>query len=798
MLMRNATVLLGCLLFLALNLNAQNFYYSPNGKMELEVSTNKIFIHFKNEIDEATQKQILNKHKTEIDLNKLNILPSPQITILELKNLTSKEDVYALLQSLKKNESIEFASYFLTHPDGTLQGVSDKILIGLQSPAQLTLIDRIFDEFQGIKSYSRNPYDPLILEVQVQKNRNALNLANELHETGIFEYVEPDFLRLLKKMNTNDPNVDQQWFLKNDGFNTAQYGGVAGADMNVFNAWSTTTGAANIKIAIIDEGVDLNHPDLVDNLLPEFDATGQGSMGAPSGDDAHGTACAGIVAVSGNNNIGGVGVAYNCKIIPIRIAYSSGNSWITYNSWITNGLNWAWQNGNADILSNSWGGGGSSNSINGAINGAVNNGRGGLGSPVFFTAGNDNSAVSYPATYAPTISVVAMSMCNQRKAPSSCDAEFWWGSNYVVHADIAALGVKIFTTDISGASGYTNNDFTSNFNGTSSACPNAAGVMALILSNDNSLTEQEARFALKSSAEKVGGYNYGSNVNGQPNGTWSFELGYGRINAFNALNGTGTPPPTLANDASIIEIINPSGNICEGVITPEVILKSYGNNNLTSVSIIYGISGSTTNTFNWNGNLSTNATMTVTLPNITITNGNLTLTATTFNPNNSPDDNPNNDATATNFSFSENSLTLTLNFDNQAYQTSWEILDGNGMTIFSGGNYGNQNNGTTIEESICLQDGCYSFVIYDLGSNGMCCAFGNGSYQLTDNSNGNIIASGDEFYSSDNANFCLPDTNVPSMEVTLVGSGNVTCNGEDDGWLIVAASGGNGNYSYTW
>jgi len=286
MLLRNAFILLGCLLCLAQNSYAQNFYYSPDGKTELEISTEKILIQFKNETDEATQKRILSKYKNQIDLDELTILPAPKISLFELKNLTTKENVYTLLEGIRQLESVEFASYFLTHQDGTLQGVSDKILVGLLSPAQLTLIDRVFDEFQGIKSYSRNPYDSSLLEIKVNKNRNPLTLANELYESGLFEYVEPDFLRLLKKMNTNDPNVNEQWSLNNDGNNTAQYNGIPGADMNVFNAWSTTTGASNIKIAIIDEGVDLTHPDLVDNLLPGFDATGQGSMGGQFGDDA--------------------------------------------------------------------------------------------------------------------------------------------------------------------------------------------------------------------------------------------------------------------------------------------------------------------------------------------------------------------------------------------------------------------------------------------------------------------------------------------------------------------------------
>lgn len=110
-------------------------------------------------------------------------------------------------------------------------------------------------------------------------------------------------------------------------------------------------------------------------------------------------------------------------------------------TWIANGINWAWQYGNADVLSNSYGGGAPSSLIHNAIDNAVNNGRNGLGSPVLFSAGNENDgAVIYPAAYPPCIAVGAMSYCAERKSPSSCDGEDWWGSNYGSALDVMAPG----------------------------------------------------------------------------------------------------------------------------------------------------------------------------------------------------------------------------------------------------------------------------------------------------------------------------------------------------------------------
>jgi subtilisin family serine protease len=234
----------------------------------------------------------------------------------------------------------------------------------------------------------------------------------------------------------------------------------------------------------------------------------------------------------------------------VRIAYSSGTSWVTQNSWIGTCIDWSWQTAGADILSNSWGGGGSSALINDPITRSVTQGRGGLGAPVLFAAGNNNGAVSYPATLSNVIAVAAMSMCDQRKSPTSCDGETFWGSNFGTNLDISAPGVKIYATDISGAAGYSTGNYTATFNGTSSACPNAAGVMALILSVNPGLNNAQARQIIESTCDKVGGHSYTANAN-QPNGTWTNELGHGRVNAFAAVQLANPQPCTTPAVATV-------------------------------------------------------------------------------------------------------------------------------------------------------------------------------------------------------------------------------------------------------
>lgn len=211
----------------------------------------------------------------------------------------------------------------------------------------------------------------------------------------------------------NDPLYPDQFYLNNTG----QGGGTANIDINAPEAWGITLGCDNIRIAIIDDGVD-NHEDFDGRVLPGFTAGINDTGGIPANhcSKGHGVACAGIIAAS-HNSTGIKGIAPNSQIIPINIfpllPVTGNPAGAATSADIAEAINWAWEPllGNADILSNSWGGGVPDINITAEILAARTQGRGGRGAIVIFSSGNsheDFSGVVYPASLNGVITVGAI------------------------------------------------------------------------------------------------------------------------------------------------------------------------------------------------------------------------------------------------------------------------------------------------------------------------------------------------------------------------------------------------------
>lgn len=318
-------------------------------------------------------------------------------------------------------------------------------------------------------------------------------------------------LRVPVAHTPNDPMYVDQWNLRQ-----------IGAGGTGTSGWDLTMGSSAVTVAILDEGVELGHPDLVGAFL--HNGINLGTMsgtGAPTGN--HGTPCAGIVAARTGNAVGVAGLAGGCRLLPIAF-----DRWT--DTEVAAGLRYARLQG-AQVVSmsfgwNAW----SAAVIDPAIQEAHN-----AGMILCVATHNQNTlnGITYPATNPLVIAVGASDQADNRKSPSSPDGE-GWGSNYGPQMSVVAPGVRIPSTDRLGSSGYTGTAYTGTFNGTSAATPHVAALAALIRSRNSSLSNVAVRNIIEKTAAKVGTVPY-ANVSGHPNGTWNNQMGYGRIDVHAAL-----------------------------------------------------------------------------------------------------------------------------------------------------------------------------------------------------------------------------------------------------------------------
>jgi subtilisin-like proprotein convertase family protein len=403
---------------------------------------------------------------------------------------------------------------------------------------------------------------------------------------NIVEFAQPNFIRegmLLSEDNAmtpppmpNDPLVTQMWHVKNTGNNIPDnVQGIPGCDMNLDSAWAITTGNPNVLIAITDTGVDTNHVDLRNNLCDRslwYDAVDNNQR--PYDQYYHGTGVTGCTSAIGNNDTGTVGVAYTCKCMPIRVfgPYPYG---FTTDLILAKGLNWAWMHG-ASVINCSWGGGVPTPLISDAIQNSVHLGRSGRGALVFAGSGNDNvDSILYPASMPEVIAVGGLSPCNERKNPHSCDFNLldsnqFWGASYGAGLSIVAPCTFIGTTELSPPPNppyY----WCICGNGTSCSSPLAAGVGALIFSKNGNLSGDSARMIIEKTARKVGNYSYNVLL---PNGRWDYEMGYGRIDAKDALDMTPSGPPTGSDIIPpAITIYPPESGVFNGNVSVNAVIS---------------------------------------------------------------------------------------------------------------------------------------------------------------------------------------------------------------------------------
>ena len=370
--------------------------------------------------------------------------------------------------------------------------------------------------------------------------------AKLLSSMSTVRYAEPNYILRALTGEPNDPDFAKTWGLHNTGqADNAGQVGIPGADINVLPLWKNgITGSKEMVVAVIDTGVQWDHPDLADNLYVntaeiadngiDDDGNGfiddrhgwnfEGDNNNSSDDNGHGTHCAGTIGGVGNNGVGVAGVSWKASLMPIKFLSASGSGTLAD---AVESINYA-TTMNVHIMSNSWGGGGFTQSMKDAIVAAKEKG-------ILFVAAAGNSSAdndstpAYPASY-DVDNVLAVAATDNRDNL----ADFSSYGRTKVH--VAAPGVKVYSSVPGG--GY------AHFSGTSMATPHVAGAAALLMSNQSDWDYAEVKRRLIVTSDPVPSLR-------------RRVASRGRINVENALNGV-IPPNDDPDENSWTDV---SGNI---------------------------------------------------------------------------------------------------------------------------------------------------------------------------------------------------------------------------------------------
>lgn len=390
--------------------------------------------------------------------------------------------------------------------------LTNTLSVRLKKNGDFPLLERFIKKYH-LKVLGQGKRNPLIyfLSITPTTSYNSLEIANKLHESGLFYYAEPNFENNIWLCGSNDPYIGNQWGL----FNLQN----KGIDTKACAAWPYATGKG-IKIAIIDTGIDKTHIDLNENIDSlSYDA----ESNTPSSNyyNPHGTRCAGIIAAIQNNGKMITGIAPDATLMDISF-YPANNYRTSFESIIANAIEWACDNG-ADIISCSWETTVSS-AVREAINYALVYGRNGKGTIIVTVTGNDGTNnIPFPGNFRPEIITVGA---------ITRQGERWENSSYGNAIDVVAPGDSILTLNPGSTTLF-------RASGTSFAAPHVAGLAALILERNPNLTGQQVRNIIEQNTIKVDALNHPySTVSGRPNGTWNQYCGYGLINAYEAVKNT--------------------------------------------------------------------------------------------------------------------------------------------------------------------------------------------------------------------------------------------------------------------
>lgn len=383
---------------------------------------------------------------------------------------------------------------------------TDRILIRFHPSSDQSRVMSILKGISPGKSLRIPPLDLFVL--QVPEGLTAAEMAATLRLNPEVEFCEPDY-RTFVCEHPNDTFYALQYGLRNTGQKVGIHqnvSGTPGADIKAEEAWNETKGKETVVVAVLDTGLDFDHPDLQGNIASSGrDFVNGGSL--PFDDHGHGTMISSIIAADTDNGLGIAGAGWNCKILPVKSIAADG---MGYTSWMIDAVIWAADLG-VDVINLSIGADGPSQSLREAL--AYASARDVV---IVSSAGNHHGAVAYPAAYEEYC--LAVGATNYFDAAASF-------SNHGPEIDVAAPGVGIFVCvptwqKSTGTQPY---GFVS---GTSAATAYVSALAALIRSLKPWLSAAEVRNLICFTADDVNQDIFPGRDD---------HIGYGRVNMKKAL-----------------------------------------------------------------------------------------------------------------------------------------------------------------------------------------------------------------------------------------------------------------------
>jgi serine protease len=423
------------------------------------------------------------------------------------------------------------------------EAVPGELIVGFRPGVSESERDRALDK-AGVKA--KKKLARIAAKVATTDPANVDRAIKELEADSRVRYAEPNFVVRAQRV-PNDPSFGQLWGLNNTGQTVNGVAGTADADIDAPEAWDVTTGSSNVTVAVIDTGVDFSHPDLGGSMATstlmwansgencgstdpaiscaqrsngvDDDADGYvddwrgwdfvNRDNNPQDDNDHGSHVSGTIGGIGDNGVGVAGVNWRVKVMALKFLDSTGSG---STADATDAVLYAAAHG-AQVLSNSWGGGGYSQALRDAIAQADTK-----GALFVAAAGNDSSDTdatpSYPASY-DVPNVVAVAATTQSDGLASFSNV---GKSSV---DLGAPGTNVYSTIPGGRYAY--------FNGTSMATPHVSGTAALAKAAFPDATGVGLKALLMGTVDPAGAAS----------GTWSRTNG--RVNASKAVHCADVP-----------------------------------------------------------------------------------------------------------------------------------------------------------------------------------------------------------------------------------------------------------------